>query len=177
MEKLDIHIVGLGNLGSAFINGLKSFEYINLFLYDDSASVRQSTKDQFSVVADDSITFIQSGVIILCIKPQNINDFFNNNKDKISSDVLICSPVAGLEIRAIESFVDNKIIRVMPNLLIRDNHGFIPYVANYDDDYFTFKKMSWQSLALQKNLMKKCFPLLQLYLEAVLLGTMSYLVS
>ena len=160
MEKLDIHIVGLGNLGSAFINGLKSFEDINLFIYDDSDSVRQSAQDQFSIIADNSISFIQSGIIILCIKPQNINDFFNNNKDKISSDVLICSPVAGLEIRTIESFVDNKIIRVMPNLLIQDNHGFIPYVTNYDDDYFTFNKNVLAKLGVTKKFNEEMFPLI-----------------
>ena len=160
MEKLDIHIVGLGNLGSAFLNGLNSIEDVNLFLYDDSTAVRQSIQDEFSIIVDDSITSIQSGVIILCIKPQNINDFFNNNHEKISKDVLICSPVAGLEIKTIESFIENKIIRVMPNLLIKDNQGFIPYISNYDDDYLTFNKIVLAKLGVTKEFEEEMFPLI-----------------
>ena len=99
MEKLDIHIVGLGHLGSAFLKGLNNVEDINLFLYDDLESVRNSVNNEFSIIPKDSIISIQNGVVILCIKPQNINNFFANNKNKISPDVLICSPVAGLEIK------------------------------------------------------------------------------
>ncbi len=160
MEKLDVHIVGLGNLGSAFLSGLHSFDDLNLFLYDNSAAVRQTTEDEFSIIAHDSITYIKSGVIILCIKPQNINEFFNNNKEKINRDVLICSPVAGLEIKAIESFMENKIIRVMPNLLIRDNQGFIPYAKNYEDDYFTFNKNVLAKLGVTKGFAEEMFPLI-----------------
>ena len=46
MEKLDIHIVGLGNLGSAFLKGLNNVEDINLFLYDDLESVRNSVNNE-----------------------------------------------------------------------------------------------------------------------------------
>ena len=45
MEKLDIHIVGLGNLGSAFLKGLNIVDGINLFLYEDLDVVRQSIND------------------------------------------------------------------------------------------------------------------------------------
>ena len=160
MENLDVHIVGIGNLGSAFFNGLKSLEAVNLFLYDDSDAIRQSIQDEFSIIPDDSITFIENGVLILCIKPQNINNFFNNNKGKISKDVLICSPVAGLEIKTIESFMENKVLRIMPNLLIRDNEGFIPYVSNYDGDYFTFNQNVLAKLGVIKEFDEEMFPLI-----------------
>ena len=160
MEKLDIHIVGLGNLGSAFLKGLNIVDGINLFLYEDLDVVRQSINDEFSITPDDSIISIQNGVLILCIKPQNINNFFTNNKDKIDPDVLICSPVAGLEIKTIESFIDNKILRIMPNLLIGDNKGFIPYVSNYDGDYFTFKKNVLAKLGAIKEFDEAMFPII-----------------
>ncbi len=160
MEKLDIHIVGLGNLGSAFLNGLKDLEGINLFLYDDADVVRKTIQDDFSLIVDDSITSIENGVLITCIKPQIINNFFNNNKEKISSDVLICSPVAGLEIKTVESFIDNKVIRIMPNLLVRNNQGFIPYVCNYDGDYLTFNKNVLSKLGVIKEFDEKMFPLI-----------------
>ena len=160
MEKLDIHIVGLGNLGSAFLKGLNIVDGINLFLYEDLDVVRQSINDEFSITPDDSIISIQNGVLILCIKPQNINNFFTNNKDKIDPDVLICSPVAGLEIKTIESFIDNKILRIMPNLLIGDNKGFIPYVSNYEGDYFTFNKNVLAKLGVIKEFEEAMFPII-----------------
>ena len=160
MEKLDIHIVGLGNLGSAFLKGLSNVEDINLFLYDDLESVRNSVNNEFSIIPKDSIISIQNGVVILCIKPQNINNFFANNKNKISPDVLICSPVAGLEIKTIESFMGNKVLRIMPNLLIGNNKGFIPYVSNYDGDYFTFNENVLEKLGVTKEFDEDMFPLI-----------------
>ena len=41
MKKMDVHLVGLGNLGSAFLNGLKGLD-ANIFLYEESNDVRQS---------------------------------------------------------------------------------------------------------------------------------------
>ena len=79
---MDVHIVGLGNLGSAFLNGLKDLD-ANMFLYEESNEVRQSILKNYSISPEESITAIRGGVLILCIKPQNINEFFNTHKDKI----------------------------------------------------------------------------------------------
>ncbi len=160
MEKLDIHIVGLGNLGSAFLKGLNIIEDINLFLYDESDVVRQSIHDELSIIPEESLPPIQNGVLILCIKPQKINNFFENNKNKISSDILICSPVAGLEIKTIETYIENKVLRIMPNLLIRDNKGFIPYVSNFDEDYLTFNENVLAKLGVIKRFDEAMFPLI-----------------
>ena len=109
MKKMDVHIVGLGNLGSAFLNGLKDLD-ANMFLYEESNEVRQSIQKNYSISPEESLTTIRGGVLLLCIKPQNINEFFNTHKDKIEKDVLICTPVAGLEIKTIEKNLDNNII-------------------------------------------------------------------
>ena len=103
MDKIDIHIVGLGNLGSAFLKGLKDLkENTDIYLYEDSKDVRQSIQEDYSLIPKKSLTLISNGVLILCIKPQNINEFFDTYKDKIAKDVLICTPIAGLEIKTIE---------------------------------------------------------------------------
>ena len=56
--------------------------------------------------------------------------------------------------------MQNKIIRVMPNLLIRDNQGFIPYAKNYEDDYFTFNKNVLAKLGVTKGFAEEMFPLI-----------------
>ena len=82
MKKIDIHIVGLGNLGSAFLNGLEGLD-ANIFIYEESNEVRQSIQKNYSITPKKSVTDIRDGVLLLCIKPQNINEFFDTHKDKI----------------------------------------------------------------------------------------------
>ena len=88
MEKMDIHIVGLGNLGSAFLKGLNNLhENIDIYLYDDSKDVRQSIQEDYSLTPKESLTQVSNGVLILCIKPQNINEFFDTYK-VLSPDII-----------------------------------------------------------------------------------------
>ena len=89
MEKMDIHIVGLGNLGSAFLKGLSDLhEKTDIYLYDESKNARQLIQENYSLTPKESVNMISKGVLILCIKPQNINEFFDIYKDKIAKDVL-----------------------------------------------------------------------------------------
>ena len=80
MEKMDIHIVGLGNLGSAFLKGLRDLhEKTDIYLYEESKDVRQLIQENYSLTPKESVNIISKGVLILCIKPQNINEFFNHS--------------------------------------------------------------------------------------------------
>ena len=50
MKKMDIHIVGLGNLGSAFLNGFKDLQVnTDIYLYEESKEVRQSIEENYSI--------------------------------------------------------------------------------------------------------------------------------
>lgn len=138
MKKIDISILGLGNLGTAFFEGLHKNSNVNLHLYEENEQTRRSLLKLYDTKILPNIETIDSGILILCIKPQNIKDFFKSSSNKIGENVLICSPVAGLEIETVNQYVENKIIRIMPNLLIRENNGFIPFVKNYDGDYLNF---------------------------------------
>ena len=104
MEKTDIHIIGLGNLGSAFLEGLMtSNKEHSIKVYELDTSVlevyekKYPENDYFNRFDE-----FKSGVLILCVKPQSINEIFVQIKDKIHEGVLICSPVAGLDIDHIE---------------------------------------------------------------------------
>ena len=136
MEKTDIHIIGLGNLGSAFLEGLEtSNTEHSIKVYELNTDVLETYEKKYPKNEYfNSFVEFKSGVLILCVKPQSINEIFNQIKDRIHDDVLICSPIAGLEIDHIEKSISNKIIRIMPNLLISNNKGFIPYAKNYEND-------------------------------------------
>jgi len=159
MKKIDINILGLGNLGTAFFEGLQSNNNLKLHLYEENEQVKNNISKSYGVEVASHIDSLDSGVLILCIKPQSINNFFDSFSKNISKDILICSPVAGLEIETIYQYVENRIIRIMPNLLIRKNNGFIPYVKNYDDDYLGFIEIALSSLGTTKEFDEQLFPL------------------
>ena len=158
MEKMDIHIVGLGNLGSAFLKGLRDLdEKTDIYLYEKSKDVRQLIQENYSLTPKESVNMISKGVLILCIKPQNINEFFDIYKDKIAKDVLICTPIAGLEIKTIEKYLENNVLRIMPNLLIQDKTGFIPFTSNYEGDYLNFIHNILENLGTVKEVDESMF--------------------
>ena len=135
MENLDVHIVGIGNLGSSLVSGLNNANKdLSLYLYDQNPKL----SSLYDLPVNNEIDSINTGVLILCIKPKDIQDFIKANLNKISEDVLICTVLAGVEIKYLEQYFANRIIRLMPNLSIKNNSGFIPYTKNYNEDYLSF---------------------------------------
>jgi len=160
VKKIDISILGLGNLGTAFFEGLRSNNSVNLNLYEENEETRKSLLKSYDVEVFPNFKIIDSGILILCIKPQNIKNFFESFSNQISENTLICSPVAGLEIETINQYVKNRIIRIMPNLLIRDNNGLIPFVKNYDGDYLNFIDVALSSLGNTEEFEEELFALI-----------------
>ena len=160
VKKIDISILGLGNLGTAFFEGLRSNNSVNLNLYEENEETRRSLLKSYDVEVFPNFKIIDSGILILCIKPQNIKNFFESFSSQISENTLICSPVAGLEIETINQYVKNRIIRIMPNLLIRDNNGLIPFVKNYDGDYLNFIDVALSSLGNTEEFEEELFALI-----------------
>ena len=160
MKKIDVNILGLGNLGTAFFEGLQSNKNLKLHLYEENEKIRNDFAKSYGLEVSSNIDILDFGVLILCIKPQSINNFFESFSKNISEDILICSPVAGLEIKSINKYIKNRVIRIMPNLLIKKNNGFIPFVKNYDDDYLGFIDIALSSIGSTKEFTEQMFPLI-----------------
>ncbi len=137
MTDINLHIIGLGNLGQSFLNGFNNTDHgFNIYLYEENSQVVNNLNTTYEI--QESINEIDDGVVLLCIKPNDLNSFINLTKSKISSGVLIASPIAGTTISHYENNFENKIIRLMPNLSISNNSGFIPFAKNYEEDYLGF---------------------------------------
>ena len=163
MKNLNIHIVGLGNLGSAFLNGLiKSnlFDRDSIKCYETNVELSKEIENSFNLKVSNEIPLIDTGILVMCIKPQFVNQFLQINSSKIGKSVLICSPIAGLRIDHIEKQFSNKIIRIMPNLLISSNRGFIPFSKNYEGDYLNFISETLSALGIVKEFDENLFPLI-----------------
>ena len=83
MNNLDVHIVGLGNLGSALLQGLINLDKnLTFHLYEKETKILDFIKKQFEIDPRTEIDVIESGVLILCIKPKDLNLFIETNKKK-----------------------------------------------------------------------------------------------
>ena len=138
MAEIDVHIVGIGNLGKSFLGGFSSIsEGPNLYLYESNKDIVDSFSGKQEIKS--SLGQLDEGVLLLCIKPNNLNEFIETNKELISPDVLIVTALAGLNITHFENIFKNKILRLMPNLSIK-NITVLSLYKNYEDDYLGFIK-------------------------------------
>ena len=88
MVEIDVHIVGIGNLGKSFLGGFGSIsEGPNLYLYESNKDIVDSFNGKQEIRS--SLGQLDEGVLLLCIKPNNLNEFIETNKELISPDVLI----------------------------------------------------------------------------------------
>lgn len=120
---MKITIIGAGQMGSAIAKGLAKSELLkadDITLFDLAEDKLKSLNQEFgfaySTSLSDSITELnQDGVLIIAVKPQNIDELLNQLSE-LSKTVTIVSIAAGTKISAFEkTFPENPVIRVMPN--------------------------------------------------------------
>lgn len=107
LGNIKIAIIGIGNMGQAIVSGLLKHKVVarkNLYLSNSSEDNKR--------VAENS------DIIILAVKPQQINQVLLRIKDVVSTKQLIISIAAGVKINTIKKLLNRNqpIIRVMPNI-------------------------------------------------------------
>lgn len=119
-KKTKVGIIGCGNMGSAIAKGISS-KY-QLFIFDKDTS---KTKNIVKVKVAKSIFDLVNNVdvVLLAVKPQDFEAVLNEIKEDVNKKLII-SIAAGTETKYIErAFGKVRVIRVMPNLLIRIGKG------------------------------------------------------
>ncbi len=119
-------IIGAGAIGSAIVGGLvstKTFAPENIIVTNREKRRRLlELKETWRVnITEDKRELLKfSDIIIIAVKPQDIDDLLQEVKRMITKKHLIISVVAGLKTSAIESKVGKKIrvIRTMPNIAV-----------------------------------------------------------
>lgn len=117
-----IGFVGAGKMAVAMIEGI-----LAKGLYDRSeivASCRsEDTKERVSktlgikVTTDTASVFEETDFIVLAVKPSKIKEILTANSVANSTNKLLISIAAGINIHTLESYVpDSKIVRAMPNV-------------------------------------------------------------
>ncbi|MCX7770310.1 MAG: pyrroline-5-carboxylate reductase [Proteobacteria bacterium] len=115
----NVAIVGLGNMGQALLKGLIDSKIVER--KDISGIEKDKTKadivaENFKVKVYDNFEVLKnSQVIIIAVKPQNIDEVLEKAK-KFTEKKLVISIVAGIKIDYIKKYLKNsKIVRCMPN--------------------------------------------------------------
>ena len=117
-----IGFIGAGKMATAMIEGLLSK---GLYAKDEiiACSKSQKTKDRVSkqlgieVTTDASKVFSSTDVVILAVKPNQIEGILTTNIVANSTKKLLISIAAGIKICTLERYVpDSRIVRVMPNV-------------------------------------------------------------
>ena len=74
-----------------------------------------------------------SDVVFLAVKPQVLSTVLKEISEAVSPAQIVVSMAAGYPVRKIEEFLgdDKKIVRIMPNILIKVRKGVIAYCDNF----------------------------------------------
>ncbi len=117
-----IGFLGMGNMGYAILKGLmesKSFEPSHILASDKRKEALDRVSREYSIKILNSNRDLVAGsdVIIIAVKPQNIDEVLKEIKDRIKEDQLLISIAAGIPLRKIRDLIgkDLPMIRVMPN--------------------------------------------------------------
>ena len=117
-----IGFIGAGKMASAMIEGLLSK---GLYNKDEIVACckSQTTKKRVSgelgieVTTDVASVFKAADVVVLAVKPNQIEGILTTNIEANSTKKLLISIAAGIKITTLEKYVpDSRIIRVMPNV-------------------------------------------------------------
>jgi pyrroline-5-carboxylate reductase len=116
-----VGIIGFGNMGSAIAEHIKN--HFIVFVFDKDTSKTRGLLLGINVANDIKYLLDKTDIIILAVKPQDLDEVLAAIKDNIKGKLII-SIVAGKSTRYIEDKLGKvKVIRVMPNLPAKIGEG------------------------------------------------------
>jgi pyrroline-5-carboxylate reductase len=118
-SQLKIGIIGFGNMGSCLGEVLKEAGK-EILVYDKDKKKIKNIKG-FKVCRDTKELIKKSNIVILAIKPQDMENFLKENKEYLLNyQPLLISIAAGITTSFFEKRIENiKVVRVMPNLAVK----------------------------------------------------------
>lgn len=132
-------IIGLGNMGRALLRGILAAKLSppsHITVTARTPSRLAAARSDFGVTAtsDNAAAVRDADVVILCIKPQNLEDVAAEIRPSIDARHLVISILAGKTTRQIEDLLTAgldlaalPVIRVMPNIPVMVDAGCSPF--------------------------------------------------
>ena len=124
-----IGFIGCGKMAGAIIKGIIKSGFItpeNVLASKSNPDNLEETSKKLGIkiVLDNKEVAKFGDIIFIGVKPSQVKDVLNEIKNDISSEKIVVSMAAGVNISQIEDILpDTKVIRVMPNTPVLVNEG------------------------------------------------------
>ncbi|MCM8757168.1 MAG: pyrroline-5-carboxylate reductase [Candidatus Omnitrophica bacterium] len=133
-EKIRLGVIGCGNMGQAFLKALLSEKILSanqIVVSDLRTEVIDSLQRKWKFsVRDNRQLVLSSQVVVIAVKPPQVELVLKEVKDCFSEGKLILSVAAGITTRFIENCLAPAkigVVRLMPNILVTVNQGVVAY--------------------------------------------------
>ena len=156
-ERLQIGFVGGGNMGEALIKGILSASLVTkdqIHVYDISARRREYLQQNYHIKVHTSLseTAETSQLIILAVKPQNMNEVLEELSSKVAHVPLVISIAAGVTLATLSDRLPKELplIRVMPNTpaLVMEGASALARGHNVTDEQMHMASTLFQSVGI-----------------------------
>ncbi|WP_067220994.1 pyrroline-5-carboxylate reductase [Marinomonas gallaica] len=147
---LKIAFVGVGNMASAIIGGLRASGYNGESIVGSSINVddHEAIEQRFGITmyADNKDAVAQADVVFLCVKPNMLQSVVEDFASVVRDDQLFVSVAAGIELDALAEWLVKPVavVRSMPNTPALVGSGMSGLIAN---DKTTEPQKEWVAQA------------------------------
>jgi pyrroline-5-carboxylate reductase len=135
---MKILIIGGGNMGLTFAKSFLATHIViaeDMYVLEKSLEKAEDLKQQNvgTIFGEPGDYIKDSDLIILAVKPQDVDDLFSKIKPFVDPQQLILSIMAGIKIEAIVKGLGTpKVVRAMPNLPAQIGVGMTVYTCSND---------------------------------------------
>jgi pyrroline-5-carboxylate reductase len=135
---MKILIIGGGNMGLTYANSFLNARIVTddkMIILEKSPEKAEKLKElKIGTVYGTAGPYIkEADLIILAVKPQDIDPLFDTIKDHIDKQQVFLSIMAGIKIETISSLLGiTKVIRAMPNLPAQIGEGMTVFTSSDD---------------------------------------------
>lgn len=146
---MKISIIGCGKMGSGIAEKLSQDNEITLFDRNVERTRQFAKKINAKYAENEAEAISKAEIIILAVKPQDLNDVAKQIHREIYKEQLVVSLLAGITTNTLqECFAEIPVLRIMPNIAVRYGKG----VVGIADSEHLSQKMKDRAKKAFKNL-------------------------
>jgi len=140
MNNIKIAIIGGGNLGGSIAQGLqqsKEYDTKNITVTRRRIEQLKHMSDAgVAVHSDNKLAVKNAKIVIVSVKPYNLDKILNEIKDELTKDHILISTVAGVSINHIQTITGEgvHVFRAMPNTAISIQESMTCIATNNGTD-------------------------------------------
>lgn len=162
---MKIGFIGGGNMAEALIKGVTSQGMKDIIVSEPKQERKQYLNKTYGTDTTGSNREVVdlSGIIIIAVKPQNMDEVINEISSAVTEDKTVVSIAAGIKLDYLTSKLNTKkIVRVMPNTpaLVQEGMTVMSLCECFSDNTISFVREIFMSIG-------KVITLPEKYMDAV----------